>query len=102
LVTHHFDHKLDCIPYIGLKEKARARQLKGEEVPTSIKLPNLEDILKMRQRPNTNGEAEETTTNKGMEETNMNGGLEGGQMGEESFVFVANHLVVGAVLGKKE
>jgi hypothetical protein len=75
--------------------------LNGEEVPTSIKLPNLEDILKMRQMPNTNGEVEETTTNEGMEETNTNGGLEGGQMGGESFVFVADYLV-GAVLGKKE
>lgn len=56
--------------------------MNGEEVPTSIKLPNLEDILKMRQMPNTNGEVEETTTNEGMEETNMNGGPEGGQMGE--------------------
>jgi len=69
-------------------------------VPTSIKLPNLEDILKMRQMPNTNGEVEETTTNEGMEETNTNGGLEGGQMGGESFVFVADYLV-GAILGKK-
>ena len=59
-------------------------------MPTHIKLPNLEDILKMRQTPNTNGEVEEMTTNEGMEETNTNGGLEGGQMGEESFVFVAN------------
>jgi hypothetical protein len=42
------------ITYVGLKEKARARQLKGEEVPTNIKLPNLEEILKMRQMPNTN------------------------------------------------
>jgi hypothetical protein len=55
----------------------------------------------MRQMPNTNREVEETTTNKGMEETNTNEGLEGGQMGEESFVFVTNYLV-GAVLGKKE
>jgi hypothetical protein len=82
LVTHHFDHKLDCIIYLGLKEKARARHVKGEEVPTHIKLPNLEDILKMRQAPNINVEVEKTTTNRGTEEMNTNGGLEGGQMGE--------------------
>ena len=51
-------------------------------MPTSIKLPNLEDILKMRQTPNTNGEVEETTTNKGMEETNTNGGWREGKWGE--------------------
>jgi hypothetical protein len=119
LVTHHFDHKLDCITYVGLKEKAWARHLKGEEVPTHIKLANLEDILKMRQTltmnggvegmnmngweevPNMNGEVEETTMNGGMEEMNMNGGLEGGQMGGEFFVFVADYLV-GTVIGKKE
>jgi hypothetical protein len=38
--------------------------------------------------------------NGGMEEMNTNRGLEGGQMGGESFVFVADYLV-GAVLGKK-
>jgi hypothetical protein len=68
---------------IGLKAKARALQMKGEDVPTHIMLPNLEDILKMRQLPTTNG------------------GVEEGENNTKSFVFVAEYLI-GAVLGKKE
>ena len=68
---------------IGLKAKARALQMKGEDVPTHIMLPNLEDILKMRQLPTTNG------------------GVEEGENNTKSFVFVAEYHI-GAVLGKKE
>jgi hypothetical protein len=46
-------------------------------------LPNLEDILKMRQSPT------------------MNGRVEAGENDAKRFVFVAEYLV-GAVLGKKE
>ena len=67
----------------GLKAKARALQRKGEDIPTHIMLPNLEDILKMRQAPT------------------MNGGVEEGENDTKSFMFVTEYLV-GAVLGKKE
>jgi hypothetical protein len=45
-------------------------------------------------------QVDETTMNEGTEETNMNGGLEGGEIGGDSFVFVADYFV-GAVLVKK-
>jgi hypothetical protein len=69
---------------IGLKARAKALEKKGEEVPGYMELPNLEDILKMRQS------------------LTMNGGVEDeGQYDTKSFLFVAEYLV-GAVLGKKE
>ena len=40
---------------IGLKARAKALEKKGEEVPDYMELPNLEDILKMRQSLTTNG-----------------------------------------------
>jgi hypothetical protein len=69
---------------IGLKARAKALEKKGEEVPNYMELPNLEDILKMRQS---------LTTNSGVEDE--------GQYDTKSFVFVTKYLV-GAVLGKKE
>jgi hypothetical protein len=69
---------------IGLKARAKALEKKGEEVPDYMELPNLEDILKMRQSLTTNGGVEDE-----------------GQYDTKSFVFVTEYLV-GAVLGKKE
>jgi hypothetical protein len=77
---------------IGLKAKAMDAQLRGDEVPAHIKLPNLEDILKMRQSLTTNG---------GEEAPTMNNRVEGGENDAKSFLFVAKHLI-GAILGKKE
>jgi hypothetical protein len=72
----------NCLHKIGLKKRAKALQQKCEDVPTQIKLPKLEDILKMRPSP---------TTNDGGEE---------GENNTKSYMFITKYLV-GAVLGKK-
>jgi hypothetical protein len=70
---------------IELKAKAREIQLAGNQVPDHIKLPELQDILKMRPHPTPNTWGEENAH----QDDNMT-----------TFTFVVEHLV-GAILGKK-
>ena len=70
---------------LELKAKAREIQLAGKPVPTHIKLPELQDIVKMRPAPTPDGRGEE-----GAHQDKI----------MKSFIFVIKHLV-GAILGKK-
>jgi hypothetical protein len=70
---------------IELKAKATAMQLHGIEVPTHMKLPNLQEILKMRPSPTPHTQEDDGT------------GLENNM---RTFLFIAEHLVP-AVLEKK-
>ena len=70
---------------IEFKAKATEIVLAGNQVPDHIKLPELEDILKMRPPPTPNTRGEETDH----QDDSMT-----------TFTFVVEHLV-GAILGKK-
>jgi hypothetical protein len=67
-----------CDNVIELKTKADTMQRNGGEVPGHMRLPDLQEILKMRPSPDDDDDHNDITT----------------------FTFVAEHLV-GAVLGKK-
>jgi hypothetical protein len=70
---------------IEFKAKATKIVLAGNQVPDHIKLPELEDILKMRPTPTPNTRGEETDH----QDDNMT-----------PFMFVMEHLM-GAILGKR-
>ena len=70
---------------LELKAKAKEMQLVGNQVPTHVKLPELREILKMRQPPTPDIWGEEAAH----QDNNM-----------ATFTFVVEHLV-GAILGKK-
>ena len=70
---------------IELKAKAKEVGQTGNQVPNHIKLPELQDILKMRPPPTPNAQGEENDH----QDKNMT-----------AFTFIVEHLV-GAILGKK-
>jgi hypothetical protein len=77
---------------LELKAKAKEMQLAGKEIPNHMKLPDLQEILKMRPAPTPSptGPGDDKRDGEGTHiENNIT-----------TFMFVAEHLV-GAVLGKK-